>query len=316
MNTRWSLLGILLTAHLVALLGAAPAHSFEVRNYCGDEGVWVHTLGGGGPELTDDQGAASYLIWQDGAARVLIDPAPGSSLLFDKTEARFEDLEVMLFSQLKADRIGDFPAFVSGSEFGERTEPLRVFGPTGAAPYPDTTDFVARLFGSEGAYPHLSAFLENKPASQGGYKVIAQNVPARGRREWSGYGNDRLELRAVPVNHGPVPSLAWRVDIGGHSIVFTGNFNNAKNLVPALASDVDALVIHHAVPENSRGPVRELHVVPSQIGRIANQAQPRMLVLGQRMNRTRGVESLSRQKIEAEYDGSLIFANDMECWGL
>jgi ribonuclease BN (tRNA processing enzyme) len=303
---------------LALALSAATsfAHAFEVRNYCGDEGVWVHILGGGGPELTDDQAAASYLIWQDGKARVLIDPAPGSSLLFDKTEARFEDLELVLFTHLHVDHVGDFPAYIKGSYFTERTEPLRVFGPTGAAPYPDTETFVQRLIGPEGAFAYLSEFLVNKPKSQGGYKVIAQNIAATGRREWSGYGTERMELRAVPVNHGPVPALAYRIDIGGHSIVFTGDFNNEKNMVPALAKEVDALIIHHAVPENTRGPARNLHVVPSQIGRIAEQADPRMVILGHRMNRTRGVESLSRQKIEASYDGSLIFANDMECWGL
>ena len=61
------------------LAGAAPVAAYDVRNYYGDTGVWVQTLGGGGPELDDEQASASYLIWQDGKARVLIDPAPGST---------------------------------------------------------------------------------------------------------------------------------------------------------------------------------------------------------------------------------------------
>ncbi len=34
------------------------------------------------------------------------------------------------------------------------------------------------------------------------------------------------------------------------------------------------------------------------------------------MNRTRGRETQSREAIEKHYQGSVIFANDMECWGL
>jgi hypothetical protein len=41
-----------------------------------------------------------------------------------------------------------------------------------------------------------------------------------------------------------------------------------------------------------------------------------MVILGHRMNRTRGRETLTTQAIEAHYQGSLIFANDLECWGL
>ncbi len=295
------------------LLLAGRAVAFEVRAYCDDTGVWVQTLGGGGPELSDDQGAASYLIWQDGKARVLIDPAPGSSLLFDKTEARLEDLELILFSHLHADHAGDFPAFIKGSYFSERETDLRVFGPDGRGPYPDTVTFVERLIGPAGAFAYLSDFLTSRA---NGFRVIPENIAATGRRQWAGYSTPTITLAAIPVHHGPVPALAYRVEIGGFKLVFTGDFNNQKNLLPAFAKDADALVIHHAIPESARGAARELHVLPSQIARIAATANPRVLILGHRMNRTRGLESLARSAIESEYDGSLIFANDMECWGL
>ena len=78
----------------------------------------------------------------------------------------------------------------------------------------------------------------------------------------------------------------------------------------------DALIATHAIPENSRGNQRELHALPSQLGRIAQQAEARMLILSHRMNRTKGRESQTRAHIEEHYDGYVLFANDMECWGL
>jgi len=41
-----------------------------------------------------------------------------------------------------------------------------------------------------------------------------------------------------------------------------------------------------------------------------------MIILGHRNVRTRGRESPSRNAIEENYDGTILFANDGECWGL
>ncbi|CAN0481297.1 unnamed protein product, partial [Scytosiphon promiscuus] len=152
--------------------------------------------------------------------------------------------------------------------------------------------------------------------SSGGYRVRTRNVLATGKKRWAGFGNDELRISAIPVNHGPVPALAWRIDVGEQSVVVTGDFNNLKDVMSDFAKDADALVVSHAIPENARGTQRELHVLPTQIGRIAKQANARLLILGHRMNRTLGRESQSRGHIEENYDGYILFANDMECWGL
>ncbi len=282
---------------------------------CGDTGVWVQILGAGGPEIDDRQGGPSYLVWNDGKARLLVDTGPGASVAFDKAEADFADLQAITFTHLHVDHSADFPGFIKGSYFLDRSEPLIVLGPDSNNPdYPDTETFINRLIGPDGAYAYLKDFLTYK--SSGGYRVRARNVPATGKRRWARFGNEELRLAAMPVNHGPVPALAWRAEIGGKTIVFTGDFNNQKNVIPEFAKDADALVVSHAIAENARGTQRDLHVLPSQIGRIADQANARMVVLAHRMNRTRGRESISRGQIEENYDGYIIFANDMECWGL
>ena len=98
--------------------------------------------------------------------------------------------------------------------------------------------------------------------------------------------------------------------------MFTGDFSNQKNIIPEFAENADALVVSHAIPDTARGTLRELYALPSQLGQIARQANARMLILGHRMNRTRGRESQSREAIEAHYQGALVFGNDLECWGL
>ncbi len=298
---------------MTALTGTT-AHATPEPPYCGTEGVWIQTLGGGGPELSDGQGGASYLIWLDDTAKVLIDPAPGSSLRFDEAGADFADLDAILLTHLHVDHAGDLPAFVKGSYFAERTRLLPVIGPDGNDRFPDTVTFVNRLIGPEGAFPYLADFLTS--ASSGGYKLSVRNVPATGNRRWARFGTQTVRTAAMPVHHGGVPAIAWRVEIGDTAIVITGDFNNQKNVIAKFAKGADALVITHAIPEIARGTARDLHVIPSQIGQIAEQAGVRMVILGHRMSRTRGRESQSREALEARYLGPLIFANDLECWGL
>ena len=281
---------------------------------CGDEGVWIQLLGAGGPELNDGQAGPSYLVWLNNQARLLVDTAPGSSVQFDRAGAKFADLDAIVFTHLHADHSADFPSFVKGSYFADRNRPLSVLGPDGSDEFPDTETFIARLIGPPGAYPYLADFLTYR--SSGGYKINPRNVPATGRRRWSRFGTPNFRLAAIPVHHSGVPAIAWRVEIGGQIVVFTGDFNNQKNIIPEFAENADALVVSHAIPETARGAVRELHTLPSQLGQIARQANARMLILGHRMNRTRGRESQTREAIEAHYQGALVFGNDLACWGL
>lgn len=290
-----------------------PAHAADAP-FCGREGVWIQILGAGGSDLDDGQAGPSYLLWIDDHARLLVDTAPGSAARYDEAGADFNDLDAIVLTHLHAAHSNDLPAFIEGSAVLGRDRPLPVFGPSGSDVFPDTETFVARLIGPQGAYPYLADFLTYK--SSGGYKVTPRNVPATGGRRWARFGNEHFRLSAIPVQHGTVPAVAWRVEIGAQSIVFSGDFNNAKNVMTDFARGADALVVSHAVPENARGEARELHALPSQIGRIAAAADVRMLVLGHRGTRTRGVESRSRDAIEDHYDQSVLFANDLECWGL
>lgn len=297
-----------------ALVLFTSAHTLA-EQVCGDSGVWVQILGAGGPELDDGAGAPSFAIWHDNAVRALIDTGPGASVAFDLAEAKFEDLEAIAFTHLHADHTTDLPAFLQGSTSLSRDTPLIILGPDSNNPlYPDTATFVQRLIGPQGAYPHLQDFLTHKSAA--GYRVRVRNVPATGKKRWARFGSEHLEMAAVPVNHGDTPALAWRVEIDDKSIVFTGDFNNLKNVMPEFAQGADALIATHAIAENSRGIQREQYALPSQLGRIAQQADARMLILSHRMNRTRGRESQSREKIREHFTGHLLFANDGECWGL
>ena len=292
---------------------AAASSSAQDVPYCGAEGVWLQILGSGGAELNDRRGAASYLVWQGESARLMVDVGSGAALRFDEAGAKFADLDAVVFTRLRAYNTSDLPSLIEGSMRAGRDRLLPVFGPA----VPDgesTTAFVERLMGANGSYGYLSGFLTVD--SPGGYRVVVRDVRATGTRGWAEFGTDNIKLEAMPVHHGGLPTLAWRVEVGDHAIVFAGGFSNRKGTVAKFAENADALVVHHAISEPARGRIRELYTRPSDLGRIAAQAKVRMLVLGHRTTRTMGMESINTAAIEEHYQGPLIFADELECWGL
>ena len=293
-----------------ALAGTSAAQDVP---YCGDEGVWLQILGSGGVELTDQRSPPSYLVWINENARLMVNVGSAAALRFDEAGAAFADLDAVVFTQLTPRATADFASLIEGSENAGRERLLPVFGP--ATPEGDSaTAFVERMIGANGLYPDLADYLTFR--SRGGYKLSVRDVPAVGSRRWAQYRSANIALAAIPVDHGAVPALAWRVTVGEHSLVFAGSFSNRKDVVADFAKDADALIVHHAVQEDVRGEPRERFALPSQLGRIAAQANVRMLVLGHRTSRTLGREILSRAAIEEHYTGPLVFANEMECWGL
>ncbi|MYF28045.1 MAG: MBL fold metallo-hydrolase [Gammaproteobacteria bacterium] len=281
--------------------------------YCGDEGVWLQILGSGGSDITDQRSAASYVVWHGEHARLMVDTGSGSALRFDEAGADFADLDAIVYTRLQAYNTVDLPSLLEGSLRSGRERVLPVLGP--ADPNGESTSaFIDRLIGPEGAYPYLSRFLGVD--SPGGFRISVRDVMAIGTRRWAEFGTDNLKLAAIPVHHGGLPALAWRVEIDDYSVVFAGGFSNQKGTVAKFAEEADALVVHHAISESARGRIRDLYSRPSELGRIATDAKVRMLVLGHRTTRTLGMETINTGAIREQYTGPLIFGDELECWGL
>jgi ribonuclease BN (tRNA processing enzyme) len=281
---------------------------------CTGRGIELQVLGSGGPEMQDKRASTSYLIWRDGKARVLIDSGGGSALRFGEAGANMSDLDLVLFTHFHADHSADFPALVKSSYFEDRTLPLPVLGPPGNARFPSTTQFVRALFDEKrGAWRYLSDYLTGGNSS---YALQARDIRLKPAEIKYVYAAGGISAAAAPVIHGGVPALAWRVDIDGTSIAFSGDTNGDNGNLQRLAKDAELFVAHNAIPEGSTGPVRALHMPPSVIGNIAATARVKMLVLSHRMLRTLGQETQTREAIAAHYMGPLAFADDLDCYSL
>jgi ribonuclease BN (tRNA processing enzyme) len=125
-----------------------------------------------------------------------------------------------------------------------------------------------------------------------------------------------ITLYAVRVIHGAFPALAWRVEMGGKRIAFSGDTNGEGEGLTQLAMNADLFVAHNAVPEGATGVERRLHMPPSVIGITAANAHVRQLVLSHRMLRTLGKENETRTEIQRRYSGPISFANDLDCFSI
>jgi ribonuclease BN (tRNA processing enzyme) len=314
MSERQMHRSVFLSIPLLCLVTLSLNYPFvpSAAQTCGGEGIAVQVLGSGGPELQDKRASSSYLVWQDGQARVLVDTGGGSALRFGESGAKMSQLDVILFTHFHVDHSADFPALIFSSWFEERDRPLPVYGPAGNSVFPSTVDFVNAFFNHRtGVYRYLSELL--LPQEKGSYELQPHNVVADTVSS-AIFRGEHVSAYAARVIHGSVPALAWRVEIGGKSIVFSGDTNGEGPDLVRLAKDADLFIAHNAVPEGATGVERRLHMPPSVIGQIAQEAHVKRLVLSHRMLRTLGKEEQTQSEISKNFSGPVAFANDLDCF--
>ncbi len=281
---------------------------------CTGHGVELQVLGSGGPEMQAKRASSSYLIWRDGKARVLVDAGGGAALRFGEAGANMADLDVVLFTHFHADHSADFAALVKSSYFEDRTRALPVLGPVGNKRFPSATEFVQTLFDEKrGAYRYLSDYLKGGDSV---YKLETKTIQLKSTEVMQVYSAGGIIATATPVIHGAVPALAWRVDVDGARIAFSGDTNGNNGNLEHLVEGTDIFVAHNAVPEGTMGIERFLHMPPSVIGNIAEAGKVKSLVLSHRMLRTLGKEQQTLAVIGERYKGPVKFAEDLDCFGL
>ncbi len=273
------------------------------------EGVALQVLGSGGPIADDGRASSAYLVWVDGESRVLIDAGGGTFVRFGEAGASFVELSFIGLSHLHTDHSADFPALLRSRNFSGRGRALDVAGPDGRGDFPGLKSWLERMLDRDsGAYAYLSGFLDG---TRGLPMLAAREVV--GEEVATVYRDDDIAVTAMHVPHGIVPALAFRVEVGGQSIVFASDQNGSKSAFADFAKGADILVMHLVVPEGIKGVGRRLHAPPSVIGTIAGRAQPEKLVLSHFM--ARSLEDLERniELVRSGYAGEVILADDLAC---
>ena len=265
--------------------------------------VEIEILGSGGPEI-DGRASASYLLWIDGKARLLVDSGSGSMLRFEQSGAKLEDLEAIVLTHLHIDHVVDLPSYIKAGYFTPRNRALPILGPVGNQYFPSTDVYIETLFGKKGAYRYMSDVLTPQSDS---FQIIPESIDAPNlvTRQFQSF-----KLSIINVNHGIVPALGIRINIGDKSIVISGDTSNINAQLEKLTQNADLFIAHHAIPEVHGTYANNLHMTPSIIADIANRSNVKKVLLAHRMKRTVGNEKKSLKIMHKRYKGKIVFAED------
>lgn len=266
------------------------------------ESISLEILGSGGPEFSE-RASSSYLIWLEGKARVMVDTGGGSFLRFSQSGAKIEDLEFIALTHLHIDHANDLPAFMKAGYFSKRRESLAILGTTAAGDFPDTTTFLERLFGKEGAYAYMQDILTPQSDS-------FQIKPIQFDQGFNSKNFGNIVVGTVGVKHGNVPAIAYCITINGKKIVFAGDTSAMGDNLTKLAYEADYLIVHHAIPQHAGKFAKKLHITPERIGEVAKQARVKNLILSHRMKRTYDSEDESLKLIRKNFLGNTVWAED------
>ncbi len=220
----------------------------------------LRTGGARDREGRDRSGARDprYIVEVNRVPRVLIDAGPGAFVRIGEMNIDLEKIDTVLLTHLHIDHTGDIAGFVKARTLTASADSItfNVFGPEGGGLFPSTTKFFNELFEKGGAWEYQKTF--------GSAEAIrAVDLPINLNPEVQKLADaGGLRVTAIATHHGDCPSVAYRVDFGGESIVFSGDMDAAAvpNLVK-LARGCSLLVFHCAVLDPPGSP-KQLYDLP------------------------------------------------------
>lgn len=331
---------------VLAFVSPAQADKkLAVERVAGDLSVMV--LGSGGPMATaSGRASAGYLIFVEGQPRILMDVGGGTYARLAESGTNIKDLDIVLLSHLHVDHTADLSAMIKTLYFHARganlaagtfppgrTAPIRIFGPNengipfppalGADPsvaqYPASSDYVHDHYDiNTGVERYLNGF--TRAISGGSLNIQSTDVSPI----WQQYqpttliDEDGLRITAAGVNHGPVPSLAFRIDYKGKSIVYSGDTRSAGGNMIALSQGADLLIYDTAITDTlpdgpNDGVFFQLHTTPTRLGEVATAAGARRLLLSHLTPVTEPRLDEVRDVIRAQgYRGRIQAAKDLQ----
>jgi ribonuclease BN (tRNA processing enzyme) len=181
--------------------------------------------------------------------------------------------------------------------------------------------FLTRLFDStNGAFPILGGTVgQTGNGVRLDVAVLDVNAPAPAAvlRE------DGLEVTAVGVPHGNVPSVAYRVQLGQRSVVFSGDQTGRDPRFVNLAMGADVLLMHLAISTQATDALAQLHATPATVGQVAAAAKVGRLVLShfiQAPSQTPPRDAFSLfnldqnvAEVKKHYAGPVVIGADLQC---
>jgi ribonuclease BN (tRNA processing enzyme) len=301
-----------------ATVRPAPNRCEAVRPTSGFD---VLVLGsGGGP--SNGRASSGFVVFIDGRPRILVDAGKGTFPRMQQSKIDPNSIDTILVTHFHGDHVADLDDFLMARA---KASPVwvRLFGPTGEAngQVPSPRVFVERVYGREGG----TATRVDAPNA---IRLDVREVEHSDKPTQLIADHD-LVVSAISVDHGDAPTLAYRIQKGRHSVVFSGDLAGRNDNLPRLAHGADLLVQATPVMDPERTKPREgnlarsgvpperkqdnlylLHAPPQRIGAIAAQAPVGELLLTHLPTAVRMSQDEVLSSIRKSFGGDVVIAED------
>ena len=270
----------------------------------------VILLGTGTPRPGPDRsGPATAIVYGD---RVfLFDAGAGVMRRINQAGLPINGPEATFITHLHSDHTLGYPDLILTTWVMRRVKPLEVYGPHGLQ---RMTDYILKAY-SEDIKIRIEG-LEREPAN--GYKVNVHEIEPGVIYDSSG-----VKITAIPVLHGDwKEAYGYRIDTPDRSIVISGDTRPCETLIEA-STGVDIL-IHEVYTssdvkiENRVGGdlwpkyLKAFHTSDVELGNIAEQSNPKLLILYHIVRSKATDEDLINGIREGGFKGKVIIGRDLQ----
>lgn len=275
----------------------------------------VVMLGTGTPVPDGDRAGQSVAVVHDGAA-YLFDLGGGAVQNAIRANEQLgidalypTAIHHVFFTHLHSDHVLDYPELLA-TYWWRRKSRIQVYGPPGTAQM------------SEGVYSMLGADIATRTAGDQpladptGYKAEVTEFETAGT-VFEGPG---IEISAFPVSHGSwAHAFGYRIVTDDKTIVISGD--TAYDPEVARQAKGADILIHEAISRTGLSALsafwqkyhRSAHTVSDDVARIANAAEPGLLVIVH--NLFYGADEQSTiDEIRDGYDGEVVLADDLSVY--
>lgn len=277
-----------MVAVAVMLATAALAQTGKVRNGQKTQADFeVILLGTGSPPPFMHRFGPATLV-RAGGRTFLFDAGRGATQRMWQKKIRFgQGLDVLFLTHLHSDHVVGIPdVWLTGwlgGPFGRRKTPFVIMGPEGTA---------ALGAGLMQAYAwDVKTRIEDQKLKPEGAEIRASDLTPG-----VVYDKDGVKVTAFATEHGKLikPTLGYRIDFDGRSVVISGDTKYAPDLI-AAAKGTDLLVHSIGAARKELLDISPLwrrimdhHITPEDAGRVFNETRPKMAVFSHVVAATNG----------------------------
>ena len=260
-----------------------------------------------GPALAISVGDQSYIVdFGPGIVRQAAALSSNRGGPFDSLNPK--NLKVVFLTHLHSDHTTGYPDLILTPWVLERSDPLKVFGPKGIK---NMTTKILEAYKADIDY-RIDGL---EPANESGWKVEAVEV-----NEGIIYEDELIEVIAFKVNHGTWDNAyGYKFITEDKTIVVSGDTAPSKQLIE-MSRGVDILVheVYSQAGFNRRTEVWKKyhashHTSTKELAEIANEAQPKLLVLTHILFWGSTEEEIL-EEVESSYSGKVSLGQDLSIY--